>query len=304
METEFQALKNHEYAQSDVYLWVLKRSVAERMFNALHVQIDEALAEVFRSTVQAEVAGLVEHPPYSHLAQTNENSCLSINKDATNYLKLQAQVDRAETEHLIDDPAKIQGAIGYVVKYVCDDKTIYAIKKSTQSWKSHYPKKFVNIIFRAGELAAVEDASFAIERNFDFFSVDNAIFIKRKNAFESLLQHKAAYHDVFSNLQEDPVFSGLFTNMLPIIEHVGSNAIHLRRMATVHQKAIFAEPAFLSTLKTVNDHRQWGLNFDDESGQLVPCEETAKTIMQVLLDHRLLSELTHLIYDVPDATQV
>jgi len=37
---------------------------------------------------------------------------------------------------------------------------------------------------------------------------------------------------------------------------------------------------------------------------IIPCESTVSTIINVLLDHRLMSEITDNIYDVPDATQV
>ena len=49
--------------------------------------------------------------------------------------------------------------------------------------------------------------------------------------------------------------------------------------------------------------RNFGLNFDD-NGKLIVCANTAKIVMQVLLDHRLLSEVTEIIYDVPDAEAV
>jgi hypothetical protein len=75
-------------------------------------------------------------------------------------------------------------------------------------------------------------------------------------------------------------------------------------MARIEERALFTSPGFLNAVQTVNARRQWGLNFDPVTGKLIPCDQTVKTIMQVLLDHRLLSEVTELIYDVPDATQV
>ncbi|WP_413725618.1 Kiwa anti-phage protein KwaB-like domain-containing protein [Sodalis sp. RH16] len=57
-------------------------------------------------------------------------------------------------------------------------------------------------------------------------------------------------------------------------------------------------------MQNVNNRRAWGLNFDTQSGKLIPSVRTIKTIINVLLDHRLTSEITDLIYDAPDATQV
>jgi hypothetical protein len=75
-------------------------------------------------------------------------------------------------------------------------------------------------------------------------------------------------------------------------------------MAVVEQKALYANPNFLPALQAVSNARGWGLNFDAHTNRLVPCEQTARTILQVLLDHRLLSEVTQNIYDVPDAVPV
>ena len=80
--------------------------------------------------------------------------------------------------------------------------------------------------------------------------------------------------------------------------------MQLRRMALVEQKNIYSRPNFISNLKSVNSARNWGLNFESDSNRIVPCEATVKTIIQVLLDHRLLSEITANTYDVPDAKQV
>ncbi len=92
--------------------------------------------------------------------------------------------------------------------------------------------------------------------------------------------------------------------MQTLIDYVGTNSIQLRRMAVVEQKALSANPNFLTTLQAVSDARDWGLNFDPHSNQLIPCEQTARTILQVLLDHHLLSEVTQNIYDVPDTVPV
>lgn len=46
------------------------------------------------------------------------------------------------------------------------------------------------------------------------------------------------------------------------------------------------------------------MNFDQTNDKIIVCSTTAHTILQVLLDHRLMSEVTSNIYDVPDAVQI
>lgn len=75
-------------------------------------------------------------------------------------------------------------------------------------------------------------------------------------------------------------------------------------MATVEQKGLYVHPAFLANLQRVSGNRNWGINFDPATNKIIACDQTAKIILQVLLDHRLMSELTDNIYDVPDAIQI
>jgi hypothetical protein len=178
------------------------------------------------------------------------------------------------------------------------------VKRSTTSWKTSYPRKYINMVFSNGELSGVEDDSFSIEKNFDFYVINNVAFIANKRGFESSMKYREAFTQAFTQLQENPSFSNLFSDLEPIVEYVGTNSMQLRRMGVVDEKEIFTSPNFITNLMTVNTARGWGLNFDAENKTIIPCAETTSTILQVLLDHRLMSEITANIYDVPDAVRV
>ncbi|MBF4355114.1 Kiwa anti-phage protein KwaB-like domain-containing protein, partial [Vibrio anguillarum] len=77
------------------------------------------------------------------------------------------------------------GAKGYVVKFIKDGVVVYAVKRSTSTWKTSYPKKFVNMVFKNGELKGVENNAFSIEKNFDFYVINDTAFIANKKGFES-----------------------------------------------------------------------------------------------------------------------
>lgn len=108
----------------------------------------------------------------------------------------------------------------------------------------------------------------------------------------------------FVGLRQNQNFSNLFTKIQPQIDHVGTSSIQLGRITRIEQRALFGRPGFLNAVQTVSTRRRWGLNVDPQTWLLVPCDQTIKTIMQILLDRRLLSEVTDFIYDVPDSTQV
>jgi len=304
MKQTFDSLRAFDYAQAEVYLWVFKHSATRTKFSTHYVRTDETLDEILRGVVADEMGRVTEFAPYTYLAENNENSCLTMAADESDFPSLKALVDRHEPDHAVQSVKDMMGAEGYVVKFSNGAKTVYAVKRSTSSWKTKYPKKYINMIFQNGELSAAQDTTFSIERNFDFYLIDGTLFIAGKRAFESAMAHREGYAQAFSDLQQDASFSGMFTNMQPLIDYVGTNSIQLRRMAVVEQKALYAQPNFLASLQTVSTARGWGLNFAPGSNRIIPCVQTARTILQVLLDHRLLSEVTQNIYDVPDAIQV
>lgn len=304
MTSDFQLLKTFNFSSSMPHLWVFKDSASVAKFRAFYVQTEIELNNQLKKFVDAEVSRITEHAPYSYISQTNENSCLTIDQSTTNFTKLKTLVDRLESEHRIEDSKDLKGAKGYVVKFISNGITVYAVKRSTSTWKTSYPKKYINMVFSNGELAAVEDKSFSIEKNFDFYVVNDTIFIANKRGFETSIQHREAYIEAFSQLQAAPSFNSLFSDIEPIVKYVGNNSIQLRRMGVIEQKGIYNNPNFMPNLVHVSSARNWGINFDPTSKTIIPCSNTTGTILQVLLDHRLMSEITDNIYDVPDATEI
>lgn len=304
MQADFNTLRTFDYANASVHLWVFKKSTAAKKFSAFYVQTDLALNNILKGMAEAETTRITEFSPYSYLSETNDNSCLTTPATGSDFPLLKTQVDRPEPECAVQTIKDLKGAEGYVVKFSIGNNIVYAVKRSTATWKTAYPKKFINIIFNNGELSALEDNGFSIERNFDFYCYNATVFIASKRAFEAAMEYRTAYTQAFSTLQLNPQFSSLFTDLQPLVNYVGSNSIQLRRMAAIEQKGVYAQPNFLPNLKTVNITRGWGINFDTTTNKIVACANTAKTIVQVLLDHRLMSEVTSYVYDVPDATQI
>ncbi|MBE9173299.1 DUF4868 domain-containing protein [Cyanobium sp. LEGE 06143] len=304
MSVNFQSLKSFDFENSNPLLWIFKDSTTTSRFRTFYVQTEGELNTKLKEFVKNEIDRITEHSPYRYISQNNENSCLTLNPSSTDFNSLKVLVDRLESEHRISDSKDIKGAKGYVVKFTLSGQTVYAVKRSTSSWKTSYPKNYINMIFSNGELSAVENHSFSIQKSFDFYVFGNTAFIANKRGFESAMKYREGYIQAFSQLQQSPSFSALFSDLSPIVEYVGSNSIQLRRMAVIADRGIYNRPNFIQTLQRVNNIRRWGINFDNSNNTIVPCSQTVKDIMQVLLDHRLMSEITDNIYDVPDATEI
>ena len=149
----------------------------------------------------------------------------------------------------------------------------------------------------------VADQSFTIAKTFDFVVLNNDVLVMNKAAFETLLSYKIEYANSFAELRRDPVFTARFTDLQPMIDHIGTNTMHLRRMAVIHQKANYANMDYMTRLQQVNVAEGWNIQFDPD-GRIIATEETMRTIMQVLLDHRLHSRLSLATYDVPSTAAV
>ncbi len=304
MQQNFASLRAFDFVNSIIHLWVFKRSTTRHRFSSFYVQTDQQLNSLLLGVVQSEVGRITEWGNYTYLSETNENSCLASPIAGSDFEFLKERVDRPEPDCRVRSIKDLKNADGYVVKFVHNNQVVYAVKKSAGNWKTSYLKTHINIVFRNGELSAAEENGFSIEKYFDFYAFDQSLFIANKRAFESSMEHRASYAQAFVDLRRNAMFSTLFTDLQPIVNYVGSNSIQLRRMARIEERSLFNRPGFLDAVQTVSARRGWGLNFDPATNRLIPCDQTVKTIMQVLLDHRLLSEVTDLIYDVPDATQV
>ena len=304
MNNEFEALRKFDFQNSSAHLWIFKESKSEEKFRTWYIPTDDQLASEIKNIALSEMQRITEFSEYGHLAQTNENSCLAIDEGETDFKFLKTELSRIEAECRGEDISVLKGAKGYAVKFIYNGETVFAIKRSSSVWKTSYSKKHINMLFKNGELTAAEDNGFSIEKNFDFFNMGKVVFISDKRSFESMMQFREAYVQAFLQLQADQAFQDIFSDIGPIVDHVGTNAMHLRRMSAIADKAIYSHPNFLANLQRVNNNRNWGINFDSKTNAITPCKATARVILQVLLDHRLTSEITDYIYDVPDATPV
>nr|WP_241696443.1 Kiwa anti-phage protein KwaB-like domain-containing protein [Stenotrophomonas sp. SAM-B] len=285
-------------------MWVFKSSATADRFSANFVRIDGDLEDALRDFAKAERAMMTEWIPYGHLAQPTDNGCLSVSAVETDFALLQALVDRPELEHAVKSRDQLKNAIGYVVKFYQGESVLYAVRRSPATWKTAYRKKgVVNMLFQNGELSAVEGVDFTLEPGFDLFALDNALLVGNKRAFESMMRYRAGFVSAFGELQDEEQFVSLFTDMAPLVAHVGSNGTHLRRMAVIQERKLYDNPKYLGSLREVCEKYKWGVQFDSE-GLIIPTKETAAVIMKLLLDQRLISEITAIMYDVPNGHRV
>lgn len=302
--TDFVEWRGFNYQHATVQLWVFKKSSTNLRFRAWHVRTGEQIETLFRQAILRSVASITEEIVYSPISQNNESSCLTHHlAESEGLISLLGLVDAPEAENTDAQLVHLKGAAGYLVKFHNDGNTVYAIRKTAPSWRPKMRSSLINAVFQNGELSITPEETFSFDSYFDFYCLNETVFVKSKRAYESSMSEKNVYKRNFEEFIVDPTFTEIFSDVQPLRDYVGSNAIHLRRITVIQSKALYLRPDFSQRLRHVNNLRNFGLNFD-ENGKLIACHDTAKTIMQILLDHRLFSEITETIYDVPDAEAV
>jgi Domain of unknown function (DUF4868) len=305
-QAALEQLKEFDFARARVSLWVFKkRSAADNTlsFSAAWVDIASRLAKELKEIAKAARVAFTEVGDYGLLQQPNETELLAIAKKDTQFQTLADAVAGREEEHQANSRKDLDNAAGYIVKFSSKGTAILCVRKASSEWRARKSNSLLNLIFVQQQLDIEDDPVFRIARLFDFFAVDDHLLIADKRAFESLLNYKMTYENSFVELRGEKAFVELFSDMTPLQEYVGTNAMQLRRMAVIRGKGLYKDKAYIARLQSVNVARGWGIYFD-ANGRIAPTDETVRIILQVLLDHRLYSELSLTTYDVPSTTPV
>lgn len=296
-------LRDFDLEHAELSIWTFKKSTSNARFRASSVVATPELKAELRSLATQWILRCTEVEDYGLLTAVNDNSCLHLESDETMFSALEDLVSQPPEEHLIEDVAGLEGSVGYLVRMTLGDDTLHCVCRLAADWKVKKRSSVLNLVLNRNELDLAGDQAFSIPKRFDFFAINNDILVTNKAAFESLLEYKQTYVTSFTELQADEGFQQVFTEMAVLVEYVGTNTTHLRRMAVVQERAHYKDQGFMQRLRQVNQERQWNIEFDAD-GKIIPSAETVRTIIQVLLNHRLHSELTNNDFDVPSASPV
>lgn len=298
------SIKKFNIADASLTLWSFKKSLGKNSkFKAFSVVTTEDLTAELKRIVVDCLARYQEVEDYQLLAQPNEIGCLYLEGDETSFPELQELIDLPPEEHLITDVKQLENSAGYVVRLQMEDEVLYCVRRLANDWRVKKRASVLNLVLNGNQLDLSGDESFTIAKTFDFFATEADILIVNKANFESLLEYKQTYAVSFVELQQSDDFKAVFSDLAILVEHVGTNTMHLRRMAVVQERAYYTNLQYMQRLRDVSAARQWDIQFDGQ-GRIIPTEESVRTIIQVLLNHRLHSELSETDFDVPSASPV
>lgn len=299
-------LGNFDLANATPTLWVFTgptgRAGAVPTCKGRWVQIGTDIQEVLRGVAASERGRITEAVPYDLLAQNAEDGALTIAGDETN-LNLVLQQMTAETDdRRSQNENDLRKSTFYVTKFIAGNSILYGFRRVSSNWKTK-GNAAAWAIFNDNRLSLDPTPRFQLENTFDFFALNGEILILHKNRFESTLSYRTAHLEGFGELVGEAEFASVFSDVAPLAEHVGVNKLRLRRMSAVRQKGHYRDPEFMTRLRA--DYAAYGLPLTfDADGKIVATEASCSAIITALLDHRLGSGFSHLIYDVPSASPV
>lgn len=297
-------LKAFEVENATLSMWTLKKSSSrDGRFRAQAVVVTAELRNELKLIVLDTVNRLEEVEDYSLLAQTNDISCLHLRADETLFPMIEALVNRPPDERLIHNAEELLGSAGYLVRLECQGNILHCVCRLSGDWATRERRTRKSLVFTRSELDIARGEVFTIAQRFDFFAINQDILVTHPKGFESLLEFKATYIESFAELKADPGFQAAFADIAALEAFVGNNTTHLRRMAVVQQRAFYNDAAYMQRLVNINKSRGWNIVFDG-NGKIVATAETARSIIHVLLNHRLRSELSETDFDVPSANPV
>ena len=301
--TDLVDLKAFDLTEADLTVWVFKKSQrdVQPVFTGRWVEVTADLASALREAVSNAREAITEIIDYSILAQNHETSALTLGSDETHMALVDAASASPTQNRKVTKLKEIANSDFYALRFASDAGVLTAVRKANSTWRS----KGANFraVFSDEQLDIDERPSFSLDPFFDFFAFDGSVFVSNKPRFESVLSYRLAHAEAFDELKVAPDFAGIFSEVGTIEAFVGTNKIQLRRAIAIREKGHYKDEGFMGRLREHNDAMNLGIGFDDE-GRIVPTEETCRNIFQALLDHRLDSRLSNLIYDVQNTETV
>lgn len=299
--SDLNALKSFDLTEAEVTLWTFKGTCPA--INSHWVEITESVHEELKLIVTDQLGSISESEDYSLLAETNESSVLQLPTEETQYDAIADGIRAPLPNRRTRSIKTLRNAVFYAAKFVYDEQVLVAVRKTNSSWRTKAAVNLAYVFFQENELQLSENQGFQIQKRFDFFVLEEELFISNKKNFESVLSYREAQRTDFLELRSENEFIAAFDNLQPLIDFVGSNAIRLRRISAIRQKGFYADDQFMINLR--NRYSDFKLNIIfDSAGKIMPTPDTCEDIITALLDHRLRSGFSANDYNVPNATAV
>lgn len=295
-------LKNLNLRRAEVSLALVKEYKQNRVsqYTIKFVPIDERLESRLRNIVTSKIANSNTVDEYSFdCPEPEEDQVRSIDSDQTDFYRIFEQLQELNPEEdIIEDVDELVKAKAYIIILRNRDGIqVVGFKTLPENWKLKRNKGLIPLLYRENRFVDLEEENvFSISSAIDFFYFNETIFILSRKEFEHGLNFREGMIAKADEMYQEVTQMNLFVNMDILTNKVGNNQRYLRKIATIKNLGHYRNPQFLQRMQQISTTKNWNIQFDN--GQIVFTDETIDTILSLLQNKRLHSELTLEDFDV------
>jgi len=301
-EEALAGLKAIDFDNFHISLAIVKEYKRDRAshYNVKYVQINPSLENRLKNILLAKVnaSNTVEEYTFD-CPEPEADHVKAISYEETDFFQIyQKLIPLNPEEDIVENVDELLRAKSYLI-IIRDDESIKAIgfKTLPENWKMKKAKGLIPLMYKDNRFEDLDsNPVFSIARSIDFIYFGDYLFVLSKKSFEAGLNFRkgmiAKSEEFYSEAEE----TQLFVNLDILKEKVGNNQRYLRKIATIKNLGYFKDQAFLNNFRLLSDDKNWGIEFND--GHIVITEEKLDSILTVLQNKRLHSELTEEDFDV------
>lgn len=296
-------LKNINLRRDEVSLAVVKEYKVNRVsqYSIKYVPIDERLESRLRNIIIGKIQNSNTVDEYSFdCPEPEADQVRSIDSDQTDFYRIFEKLSEINPEEDVIDNVEdlVKGTKAYlIILRNREGIQVVGFKTIPENWKMKKNKGLIPLLYRENRFEDLEDENvFSIASTVDLFYYDETLFILSKKEFEHGLNFRDGMIAKADEMFQEATQLNLFVNMEILTTRVGNNQRYLRKIATIRNLGYYRNPQFLQRMQEVSAAKNWSIQFDN--GQIVFTDETLDTILSLLQNKRLHSELTLEDFDV------
>jgi len=280
-------------------LWLVKRHLSgrEAVYSVVRVETDSKLNRRLKGAITSRLQGkdmVLEE--YTFLSSDQDNRIFTLDSSETDFVKIEEEIKKG-----IDNPRAIKyeqllNSWALVIELRKDDEAIYGMRKINALTQAKKVNSLTSLFFRDDMLVDLSDEQvFTLDLNLDFLVSDGFAFITHKKDFESALNFRKGMEDNRDATLDEFDMLGVFSDIIPLREHIGDNLNHLRKVSTIRKSAYYQDRKFMESLIKVLAEQDWGVVVVD--GKITVTADNAETVLTLLSNSRLISMINREIFD-------
>lgn len=299
----FNILKKMNLQDLEVSLAIVKEYKSDRVsqYKLKYVPINEQLESRLKSIVLNKVSNSNSVDEFTFdCPEPEDDQVRSINSDQTDFDRILENLKQLnpEEDKIQNIDELVSGTKAYMILLRNRDGIqVVGFKTIPENWKMKKHRGLIPLLFRDNQFEDLEDENvFSISSSLDLFYFENTLFIISKKQFEQGLNFREGMIEKARLMFDEVTVLNLFVNIEILTSRVGNNQRYLRKIATIMNLGHYRNPHFMQRLEKVCIDKNWEIQFNE--GQIVLTEDTVDTILSLLQNKRLHSEITQEDFDV------